>query len=202
MTIAASCEVVEGLRRLAERERAARQVAGRSTEFGARHYIGSGGESENAPAPTAIPTMTGDYQLTSKMPNVMTPTPWGFARSPSARRRPLGAVTMRPVRVGRLFWPADHSRQRSLASLLRRQHHRDALLPMDIAIGFEVFAKESISAAELPHEPHQREILIRLAVMWGRRRSLPSRGSGRPTGLEPLQGRPPTDETGWNWTTS
>jgi hypothetical protein len=73
---------------------------------------------------------------------------------------------------------------------------------MDIAIGFEVFAKESISAAELPHEPHQREILIRLAVMWGRRRSLPSRGSGRPTGLEPLQGRPPTDETGWNWTTS
>jgi hypothetical protein len=37
---------------------------------------------------------------------------------------------------------------------------------MDITIGFEVFAKKSMSAAELPHEPRQREILIRLAVMW------------------------------------
>ena len=37
---------------------------------------------------------------------------------------------------------------------------------MDMA--FEWFAKESLRAAELEHEPRQREIWIRLAMMWGR----------------------------------
>jgi hypothetical protein len=40
----------------------------------------------------------------------------------------------------------------------------DGLLPMD----FEWFAKESMHVAELEHEPRQREIWLRLAVIWGR----------------------------------
>jgi hypothetical protein len=39
---------------------------------------------------------------------------------------------------------------------------------MDMASAFEWFAQESIVAAELEHEPRQREIWIRLAMMWGR----------------------------------
>ena len=38
--------------------------------------------------------------------------------------------------------------------------------PMDIASVFEWFAQESVFAAELTHEPRQREIWTRLAVMW------------------------------------
>jgi len=38
---------------------------------------------------------------------------------------------------------------------------------MDIAIVFEWFAQESMRAAELAHEPRQREIWTRLAVLWG-----------------------------------
>jgi hypothetical protein len=37
---------------------------------------------------------------------------------------------------------------------------------MDIASVFEWFAQESVFAAELTHEPRQREIWTRLAVMW------------------------------------
>ena len=38
--------------------------------------------------------------------------------------------------------------------------------PMDITSVFEWFAQESVFAAELTHEPRQREIWTRLAVMW------------------------------------
>ena len=38
--------------------------------------------------------------------------------------------------------------------------------PMDITSVFEWFAQESVFAAELTHEPRQREIWIRLAAMW------------------------------------
>ena len=37
---------------------------------------------------------------------------------------------------------------------------------MDNASVFEGFAQESVCAAELAHEPRQREIWTRLAVMW------------------------------------
>ena len=37
---------------------------------------------------------------------------------------------------------------------------------MDIAIVFEWFAQESMRAAELAHAPRQREIWLRLALMW------------------------------------
>ena len=37
---------------------------------------------------------------------------------------------------------------------------------MDITSVFEWFAQESVFAAELTHEPRQREIWTRLAVMW------------------------------------
>jgi hypothetical protein len=37
---------------------------------------------------------------------------------------------------------------------------------MDITSVFEWFAQESACAAELTHEPRQREIWTRLAVMW------------------------------------
>jgi hypothetical protein len=37
---------------------------------------------------------------------------------------------------------------------------------MDIANVFEWFAQESVVAAQLTHEQPQREIWIRLAVMW------------------------------------
>ena len=37
---------------------------------------------------------------------------------------------------------------------------------MDNASVFEWFAQESVFAAELAHEPRQREIWTRLAVMW------------------------------------
>ena len=38
---------------------------------------------------------------------------------------------------------------------------------MDIASVFAWFAQESMRAADLAHEPRQREIWTRLAVMWG-----------------------------------
>ena len=44
--------------------------------------------------------------------------------------------------------------------------HRDGLLPMDMASVFEWFAQESMFAAELAHEPRQREIWARLAELW------------------------------------
>jgi hypothetical protein len=44
--------------------------------------------------------------------------------------------------------------------------YRDGLLPMDIAIVFEWFARESVFAAQLTHQQPQREIWIRLAVKW------------------------------------
>jgi hypothetical protein len=37
---------------------------------------------------------------------------------------------------------------------------------MDMASVFEWFAQESIRSAELAHDPRQREIWTRLAVMW------------------------------------
>ena len=37
---------------------------------------------------------------------------------------------------------------------------------MNITSVFEWFAQESVFAAELTHEPRQREIWTRLAVMW------------------------------------
>ena len=44
--------------------------------------------------------------------------------------------------------------------------HRDGLFPMDMAGVFEWFAQESWAAAELTHEQPQREIWLRLALMW------------------------------------
>ena len=70
--------------------------------------------------------------------------------------------------------------------------------PMDIASVFEWFAQESVFAAELAHEPRQREIWTRLAVMWasaaaqchhedaGTIGALPTSAATR---LEPPQGR-------------
>ena len=47
---------------------------------------------------------------------------------------------------------------------------------MDMVVVFEWFGQ--IRAAEQAHEPRQREIWTRWAVLWGARRSsLPSRGS-------------------------
>jgi hypothetical protein len=38
---------------------------------------------------------------------------------------------------------------------------------MEMASVFEWFAQESIRSAELAHDPRQREIWTRLAVLWG-----------------------------------
>jgi hypothetical protein len=84
----------------------------------------------------------------------------------------------------------------------RRDFYRSGFFPMDIASVFAWFANESMRAADLAHEPRQREIWTRLAVMWGLAELTADTGksarmrlstSSAAMGLKPPRGRRPAE---------
>jgi hypothetical protein len=64
-----------------------------------------------------------------------------------------------------VIWPTD-KRRKFMKIFGRRKSIETGFSPMDIAGVFEWFAQESWAAAELTHEQPQREIWLRLALMW------------------------------------
>jgi hypothetical protein len=62
-----------------------------------------------------------------------------------------------------VIWPTNN-RRKFMKYLARKSI--DGLFPMDMAGVFEWFAQESWAAAELTHEQPQREIWLRLTLMW------------------------------------
>jgi hypothetical protein len=63
-----------------------------------------------------------------------------------------------------VIWPTDN--RRKFMKYLADGNPSRRLFPMDMAGVFEWFAQESWGAAELTHEQPQREIWLRLALMW------------------------------------
>ena len=63
-----------------------------------------------------------------------------------------------------VIWPTDNRRKFMKYLAVRNPSRRG--FPMDITSVFEWFAQESWAAAELTHEQPQREIWLRLALMW------------------------------------